>query len=426
LRISIIRLIFFSVLLIPILPKLKLMESVYLYPFEIIMIIILPFLLTRMKYFFHFRVQRILFVFWSVLFISTLLSFLYAPIDGIGIAKIIKGLLYIPIVFVAYSYMKDNRSLFYVLVIGIIAMISNFSFWLYSFLFVNLGESLMWDIRFLSSGFSNKYFYVFNGSFGIIDGGTHGIWGSYCIILLVVAITLREEKIISLKLLWLSIGLVLLSISISVSRESLLLLLVFVMFYFIYNYKRILFSRRIVVALSMIFILTIVIIYFGEHFLIIQKLQYSIERLGEVGTESNIQKRINTWLLTLAALFNNPELLLFGFGYNSNNYVNFLLSEIDLLGSETHMYATVPESLPMTGFAYGGILGLLIISVYIAYILILLLRYSKYDNFARNFLFLFIGLIITNSLSGASLIADLVYSQVLLMLGFIYRRNSSQ
>lgn len=423
-RVNLIKILYYSVLFLPLLPKVRFYEGVYLNVFEIIVIFLLPVLVTHVGWITKFRIQRILISYWIILLITTLVSFTFAPLDMIGFFKVFKGLIYIIVVFIGFKHANNTNLTSHMVTIGIIAMCFNFIQWLYITLTKNIGlSSLIWDSRYLSSGFSNRYIDFFTGSFGFTDGGVHGIWGSYCILVLIVAISLRQGNNISQFRMVVVAVLVLFSITMSVSRESLLIVLIFIALSLAHHYKKVLFTWRVfgVFAISTLSILGIFL--FGEYLPLVQKVKYTIESVTLTGGESNVNIRVNTWKLILLSVINNPVLLFTGFGYNQANFVT-LLTETQALHYLDLRFATVPESLLMMGLAYGGILGLIVILFFLGYTLVFLFRNRYKGYLARNMTFMFVGLIVTNSLSGASIIADLLYAQLLLVFGYLQSNNT--
>ena len=259
----------------------------------------------------------------------------------------------------------------------------------------------------------------------IPDQGSHGIWGDYSVLILAISIYLYYQKEIKWQLALFSIFLSIVSTLLVVSRGSLFTLMIYFGLIFIYLFK----NRIIVTKLGLIFMIIIMLfslfILFSniftfysflslETFPMIQKIIYTFQTFKANNTEMNIGLRLGGWWSGIIGLLHNPIELLIGCGYNLY-CINTLISN----GAEiAHIttYVALPESLFMLSLEYGGILGLILMTFF----LIRSISFGFSCQHNRYLLLLsiyIIALLPTNLFSGASILADLLYGQLLLLIG---------
>jgi hypothetical protein len=412
--------IFFLALLTPLMPKIKIVEGVYMYLLEFFLFLLLPLFFYNPSIYLKFRLQRLLLLMWTIILLSTLVSIFDVP-SFIGLAKVIKEIVYIPLAYIAYIYFRDKSDEAIVLFIkfGILAIILNIIYYIYtSYLY---GYTI-WDMKAISSGFSNKYFDLHTGTINLIQSGSHGIWGHYCVLIFVYALVARYYNIINLKLFYIASVLCVVSIAISVSRAS------FIVFSFVllgligsaYKGKGFLSGKVLNWLLFGTLIFIPLIIVFSENISILSKLSYTFDSFVEKGTESNIQLRINTWLSILASFLKEPMNLLLGYGYNPVRFYEILQASASEIG--VYSFVSVPESLYMLALSYGGI-GSLTCILFFSFFLLKLVFANNFRD--RLLFFYFFGLLSVNFISGASLISDLLYGQILILIGFLYSRRNT-
>ena len=127
------KLIFAFILITPLFPKLKIFEGVYIYMLELILISLVPLFLINYRRTFNSVLSLCLFSFWLVLLVITLVSFLF-QFEFIGILKILKYILYIPIIATGY-YLITNWRLKILIYVGLLAAIINLIiYYIYYFL----------------------------------------------------------------------------------------------------------------------------------------------------------------------------------------------------------------------------------------------------------------------------------------------------
>lgn len=406
--------ILFGVLITPVMPKIKVSEGIYLLPLDIILMVLVPiYFCIRPTIFWGNKYSKYLISFWTILAFGSVLSQI-AFINTIGILKVFKGILYVPIIQVMISQKKPVLRLRQVLFLGIIAQILNFYYFFYK---LNGGEISIWEPEFLSSGFSNKFFEFSSQTIrNIPDQGSHGIWGTYCVLMLTLAIYLLSKRNIGTGIAFLAISISVLSISATVSRESILVLLVTLIMYYVNT------PKRLILLISGILLLVFSVVYLSsgvDHngsftsIPILDKLIYTIESIQETGGESNITLRINTWMLIIYTYILDPLLIAFGTGYNLD-YFGWVLSSSAKSGDFGN-FVLLPEGLLFFAFSFGGFPALMAITLFLAQIA----TSFRNNNSLRIFYCFFIGLLLANLTSGASLISDLFYSQFLAILGSI-------
>jgi hypothetical protein len=403
-------LIAFFALITPLTPKLYIATGVYMFPLDIVMSLsIVPLLVLSPWVFTRDNRSLFLTLFWLAIIASTLGSLLFEPSPQ-GLAKAIKGILYVPLLCIALFWSRDNF-LPRMLYVGICAQLANF--WFYVNALITRGFSI-WDPELLSSGFSNKFIDFSSLSLANIpDQGAHGIWGTYCALIMAVALHLYASRRIGKFAAIVGVALSLLSIVATVSRESLLVLLV--IFFYLLCCMRI--QNMLYLLLSMLGVILLGAILLpmfdieASSIPLIAKLLYTSDAISSSGEESNIALRLGSWQLIIAVLAAHPWLLITGGGYNLDLLAYFMQNQAAQAG--IFMYVPLPEGLFFFALAFGGLFAVLMIGMFCRNVF---MGFWRVDGL-RVMAAFFVGLLLTNLLSGASMIADLVYSQMLMVIG---------
>lgn len=406
-------------LLTPCMPKIAFTENISMYLLEILLLFFFPVLIKP-----HFFLKRTLLFFWLCISISTLFSFIYGPIEIGGAMRCIKGLIYIPLIYIAstskkYSYNNMPYILIAAAIINVIFHISQ------GFDFNNLN---IWNSNLLVSGLSRWSFSLTSGQFVTQSaGGSHGIWGDYCVVALCATWLAYLSKKINKLVFILSFVATVGSLSIAVSREAFLVLICLLCSFLIANSIR---NGKLYISTKAYFFVSIfivicswIVINYGEHLALVQKMLYTIESINDSGKEQNLNLRVGAWTVFVLSLLHNPWAIFIGYGYNQSNYNECLAT---IRGLQNIDFVTVPESFFIQAWSYGGIICLIYAIIFWSNIF----RFFKFEKIRiHRFLLLglFTGLLLANALSGASIISDLLYGQFLILIGFLIkeRKNSS-
>lgn len=413
------RIILGCALITPVMPKLRVAEGFYIYPLEILLILYFPLAVINLKPFYKINASKYLSAFWLVLLLMSILN-LSTHQDYISLVKVFKGLVYVPLIYIAS---RRYQSLpVQLLFCGLIAEIANLLY--YFFVSIPAYGFSIWNPDALSSGFSNKYLSI--APFGIQlipNQGSHGIWGSYCVLVFTLSFYLYLKKKISKKILISGILITLANIMLSVSREALLALTFFLFVSLAVRWKS---TYKItlsligtsVAILALLIQLTVIPL---QSIPILEKLSYTASSISDTGTESNVQMRIGAWQLILNGMIEHPYRILVGTGFNLLNLKDFI--DESARSSFVNTYVDLPESLFVFAFSYGGIFCLFSIVIFLFYSI----KYCESCSDSALFLFgiFLMALALTNLLSGASIIADLLYGQLLLIVGFCYSKSLS-
>ena len=410
------KIILYLALFLPAMPKIQLFKGVTMYPLEFALLISFPYLLVKST---SIKLCRLLYGLWGLLFITTAISQLEITEAG-GILRCIKGVIYVPLIYVGYTLANNNRfTLKFFLKPFIIASLANlFVLFYMGFSFGNVN---IWDSELIGSGLSNKAFDIETMKIFKLSGGSHGAWGNYSAMLLTLFLFFFSKKELSKPLLYGVFFCVLFNLGMSVSRESLVSIFMILLFYFkrsfILRDKSFKLNEKTLLALfCFIALASILLIVYKDKLYIIPKIEYTIESIVTSRTlDNNLLLRVNGWRAFAYSLIDNPWRLLLGYGFNFSNY-QFAVSSAAGLHS-IFLYATVPESFFVEIFAFGGIIAL-----YLGYriwkeFFKTTKKFDKKDGLV--FVGFFSGLLIVNIFSGASLFVDILYSQVLLLLGVL-------
>ena len=122
-------------------------------------------------------------------------------------------------------------------------------------------------------------------------------------------------------------------------------------------------------------------------------------------------------MIYLLSVIQNPLHFILGYGFNQDYYIYVNKA---IISDYNGVFVTVPESFFVEIAMYGGI---------IAFVLGVLLWKKLFDfakklqshNTGRILYWLLLGLLIGNLFSGASVISDLLYSQLLIACGILLR-----
>jgi hypothetical protein len=154
--------------------------------------------------------------------------------------------------------------------------------------------------------------------------------------------------------------------------------------------------------------------FFAKSLPILMKYVYTFESIGNSGTELNLEQRINVWYLTGTSFMKEPTDLIWGYGFNRKRY-NAELTFTKESINKNIVNPDVPESLLIQSIAYGGFFGISAILVFLFRAIQIFYRSNK----EFNLLYFFFGFVVVNVLSGASMLADLLYGQLLLLIGVL-------
>lgn len=403
-------------LLLPIIPKIRIENGIYINPLEIFLIfyIIIAIFIFKKNIFTIHQIQMFFLNIFIIEVFFTILS--WANIfEPIGMFKLIKYIIYIPVFYIGYKFVYEKH-LVKIINIGIFAMFLNIVFFVYNLI---TKEFSIWNINLLSSGFVNRYFDFSSLSLKTIKSGAHAVWGDYCVFIFMLSLALFMDKKIQIKILFIVFLLTINNLLISVSRTSLLTMFLFltmVSIYYLFIIKRI---KKIFLWGGIIFIFFISYIYisYGDYFPAIQKILYTLSSFKSSGQESNISARLQIWILSLYSLFLHPETIILGSGYNKDLFLNKINEANIYFGY--HKFPSVPESFYLESMMYGGIISL--ISLIIFSYLALKISFKSKSNLGRYFGLFFFVEIIANITSGSNMRSDLLMFNILLILGFITR-----
>lgn len=344
--------------------------------------------------------------------LSTIVS-LFFFFDPIGLVKTLKYLVYASSIFTLLNYPKYitlnlNKR---ILKIGLLAVIFSLTYYFINFLILGIGWKYYvslstWKARYMPTGMSNLAFDLSTFTF-IRTGGNHGIYGSYLVLILLLAVfnfintNYKKSKIL--------IVLILINLSFITSREAILVLLLTIFLYTLHHFitknwinKKVLFFS----ALSVLLFISVFIIWSPE-IVILHKIKHMVKSFASTGGfDVSVNYRFHTWYLFFSYLLLNPWSILTGIGYNRTRFGAILENQEIILGEKLY-HVDVPESIYVATLGYGGILSLVFILLFF-FTLFTLLYYS--GKIGKVFSFFLIGLMISNA-TGASLFAELLLSQ---------------
>lgn len=398
--------IVYGVIISAFIPKIVLSEGINIYFPELFMLVSL---VLGIKQFITFQEQRLLLgVFLCMLFFSIIAQF---SVNDIGsILRSFKEILYIPIIYWASRIKHKEQTLKYLLLFGCIAFIVNIFNYIQNF---SLAATIWSGAETLSSGMSNRGFDVLTFKFVQLQGLAHGIWGSYCILIFILAVSLKKKGIISRLQLFVVAILFFINIIISVSRETILVLVVIYTISF-FTSKLSLLKRVWIIGCIAALIVAITIL--GSNLPAVQKIAYTYEALSSNGSEGNAELRLNTWIAYSNFLVHNIEYLFVGTGISPDNFYNHI-------SPYTHAeIVSVPESAIVYAQAYGGIFATACLFFLIIIATIKINRNCPY----KLIKYFFIGIIIMNTISSVSMFSDLLYAHLCLIYGLLIVKNNNE
>lgn len=417
--------IFWSLLLIPLCFKLEILPGLIILPQEIILpFLIILYLISRKAI--PRLVSKILLPYIYLLLafgltIGLTLISLFQKIDIIGLLKLIKYSIYVFSIIIIYDYRPRN----FVKKINIIAIIT-ILLTLIMFYLNKVHSGKLWSnyvqmatyiAEYMPTGFSNRIFSFQSHSF-VIYSGNHGIYGSYLTLILFFNISGLLRGMAYRKLSYFVTLFAFINIMLLTSRETFLLIFITVFLHSLYRVTFIKFNPfRVLISfilfMGFVFIVLWLINFYNIELSIVNKMANSIRKFKESGGDGSVNVRFNTWLIIIIYLISNPWRIFIGTGFNPTLFREKLDFIANLFPNQGE-YVGIPESLFIQFLAYGGILSLLFIMLFMFHLFKNLLRQvnTRYCMFIPFFI---LGLIVTNN-TGASIIAELLMTQ----LGLIY------
>ena len=374
------------------------------------------------------KIKSFPFIFFMIsvllIIVSTIIS-LFFYFDPIGLIKSFKYLIYIGAIFTLMNYPSylTIDIIDQVLKYGFLCVFFSLSFYLIRFLWLDIGWDYYvsystWNSEYMPTGLSNLAFDITSFSF-IRTGGNHGIYGSYLVVLLLLAVNrffkskYKKDKLFIL--------LILVNLSFITSREAILLLGLTIFFYVLHHFLTKNWVNRKLVLFSGVafFVFFVVFIIWSPEIVILHKIKHMINSISETGGfDRSVNYRFNTWYLFFTFLAANPWNLITGIGYNKTRLGEILERQETVLGQEL-FHVDLPESIYVATLGYGGIFSLLFFLFFLIS-LFYLLYYS--GKLGKIYSFLLLGLAISNA-TGASLFAELLLSQFGLICALLIYRG---
>jgi hypothetical protein len=432
-RLSLSRSIYTLLLLLPLSFKIQLSENIAVYPQEIIIpLIILIFYIVKPKELkwlnkTYLKPYYILFGALLIVTFCTLLSF-FNIVSLSGLLKCLKYLFYCYTILLVSNHSFSNFSSLFIK-IGIWVVSLTLGLFLFNFLTSGLAlqqyyQRAMWVIDLVPSGFSNLNFSLSTFSFER-GTGNHGIYGSYLVLLylFIISSIKNSEKGFTWKS---SIYLLLITFNLFLlpSRESLLIFIIINLLFIInaVNLKKI----KIQTFAVFIFLMAVVtgfLVFSETEIVLISKIRYTINSFLIGGSEGNISLRFNVWYLTLLSFLVFPFHLLIGYGYNSNNFVDYLIQT----KRHYHLdfeFATVPESFFFMFLSYGGLFALLLAIIFFFWLILKTYSLKRSSSLGLLFFLYTVMLFITNN-TGGSMLSDLLFAQYSLVYLYQFKLNEA-
>lgn len=396
------KLILYLAIFTPFMPKLKLGE-INLYLVEIFLLVFFPLLFP----FIRLKFQRIVLAMWGIVLVSTIYSFIYV-IEISSLLKVIKGIIYIPLGYLAYVEYKCNPRILCKIL---------YSYFLCSFLSLclflfQLSESVsIWSGNGFNSGLSNKCFDL--KSMSLVSSGlsAHGVFGDYSCLIFTFALVLFFSKKIKLSMLLTTLMFTVINLMSSVSREALVCFMCVICGLVIKTIRK---KKYFVGYIVILIILISVVSIYGEYIPLVNKILYTQEAISTTGNEGNIELRIGAWKLFFSSLIDNPFFILTGYGYNYSFYEDIVRS---IALKVKYPFILLPENYFVQFLWYGGVFA----SIYS--ILFWKEIFKLCTNVFRPWSLIsttyFLGLLIGSLISGSAITSDLLYCQVLIVLGIM-------
>lgn len=408
------RLLLFLAIITPCIPKIQIAEGITVYPYEIFAVLCSPWILKYIK----FKIQKTLLLLWVVILISTIISCLFVFASG-GLMRCVKEMIYIPLMYMAYQ--SRSLTLRMMTIVFVFAFFANISYLVLNGFFGGFLD--IWDPEMLSSGLSNKMFSLSTFSIGVIPtaGGAHGIWLGYNSLAVCLTYIAWKNKEVSLTMLLIVFLMGIINVLFSVSREGLIgfcFLMIGIVVDGISKYH----SRFKVLLSVFIFIglIIYIILAYGDELAIVQKVLYTHEAIETSGSESNISLRVGAWYVYCLSVITYPIYLMIGYGFNLDWY-ELVIDQV--VGEYSGPYVAIPESFFVETAMYGGILAF-VLGILFWRALFAISNKLQYNNVHIPFFWLLFGFLIGNIFSGATIICDLLYSQLLISCGLLLRNES--
>ena len=261
------------------------------------------------------------------------------------------------------------------------------SFYFIRFLILDIGWNYYvsystWNSTYMPTGMSNLALDISTFSF-IRTGGNHGIYGSYLVVLLILAsykfFTTRYKQG---KLL---ILMILINLSFITSREAILLLALTIFFYALHHFlTRDWVNRKAVIfSITGLILFVLVFIIWSPEIVILHKIKHMIKSIAETGgLDRSVNYRFNTWYLFFIFNF-KPWNLLIGIGFNQTRLGSILDNQEIIIGQELY-HVDLPESIYVATLGYGGVFSLLFLLFFMIslfYLLLIVVKWEKYFHF---------------------------------------------
>lgn len=419
------RALFYTLLTVPLFFKIQVLPGIVVHPSDIVLIIILLMLPnTSLKINSLALPFLLLVISLTIIFIVTVLSQFFAE-DLKGVLTTIKYLIY---AISATALINNRHKLGHnieraFLKVSLYALVISLGtyFLRYTMSEISWEEYVSrttWWFEYMPTGLSNRVFELKTGNFSV-SRGNHGIWGSYLAFILFISIRkMIETKLKKAK--WISL-LALINLSLITAREAYLLILVFILTFGLHKLLNAKFNKKILVfsAFSLL-IITVTFIYNPPDITIIRKFQWMFESIGQGKFDTNIMFRVNTWFLYIMYLAYNPLFLFTGIGFNKELFIRALSIQEKAMAT-AYPHVDVPESFFVASLAYGGLFSLLFAILFFSSLFKAL---YNYNNATKLFSFFIIGLMFTN-LTGASILAEMIISQLGVMICILTNEKQS-
>lgn len=402
LKLNIGKFVLYLAIFTPFMPKLKLGE-INLYLVEIFLLVFFPLLFS----FIRLKFQKIVLAIWGIVLVSTIYSFIYV-IEISSLLKVIKGIIYIPLGYLAYiEYRRNPEFLNKIL----------YSYFLCSFISLclflsNLSESAsIWSGDSFNSGLSNKCFDL--KSMSLVSSGlsSHGIFGDYSCLIFSLSLVLFFMQKIRLPILLTTVMFTIVNLMSSVSREALVCFICIICALVIKTIKK---KGYFVGYIVMLAVLISVVIIYGEYIPLVNKILYTQEAISTTGNEGNIELRIGAWRLFFSSLVDNPFFFLTGYGYNYSFYEGIVQP---LALKVKYSFILLPENYFVQFLWYGGVFASIYSILFWKEIFRLCTSVFRPWNLILTSFFL--GLLIGSLTSGSAITSDLLYCQILIILGIM-------
>ncbi|WP_040396601.1 O-antigen ligase family protein [Cesiribacter andamanensis] len=406
------------------------MNGLIFYPQEFLLpvLLLLYLILNKFKlnYAAHLQPYYFLLAALGVILLSSSVHLYFYP-ESTGFFKTVKYLLYVFCIVAIADYdgfdrflVQFNKIAFWVIVLSLMGFL--YSKHSSGLSWGSFMQRATWKAELMPSGFSNLIYNFSSGSF-VRYTGNHGIYGTYLVLIYLLNIgSIFSESIQTTRLNYVLLGLVLINLGLLTAREALLVFVVLNMLALFLYFTTTRFKLKHLVgsmmAIAAAVCLLVVLWNLDVNIVLINKLKYTMASYEHSGGEANISARTGVWMLTLYSFAMTPWRLLTGYGFNRESYIAAL--EKTNAFFDLHLtFAGVPESYFFTLLAYGGVLALLF-GVFYFLIMFYQLRTPAIRKtlFGRLLFCFMIGVLLSNN-TGASVLADLLITQLALAYMFI-------